>query len=100
MGRLREDFAAWAQRDLGELRIRYLLLDGWYPRVRIGKKRVRTPAQDGFRLDDHQAFAPLRPPERQQDPKQKIYTPEARATSSAALQHGNLMAQRDRFQQQ
>src|SRR6202048_3764077 len=43
MGRLREDFAAWAQRDLGELRIRYLFLDGWYPRVRIGKKRVRVP---------------------------------------------------------
>ena len=39
MGRLREDFAMWAQRDLGELKIRYLFLDGWYPRVRIGKKR-------------------------------------------------------------
>ena len=26
MGRLREDFAAWAQRDLGALRIRYLFL--------------------------------------------------------------------------
>ena len=35
--------AARAQRDLGELRIRYLFLDGWYPRVRIGKKRVRVP---------------------------------------------------------
>jgi putative transposase len=43
VGRLREDFEAWAQRDLGELRIRYLFLDGWYPRVRIGKKRVRVP---------------------------------------------------------
>src|SRR5271154_3918829 len=43
VGRLREDFAAWAQRDLGELRIRYLFLDGWYPRMRIGKKRVRVP---------------------------------------------------------
>jgi putative transposase len=43
MGRLREDFAAWAQRDLGALRIRYLFLDGWYPRVRIGKKRVPVP---------------------------------------------------------
>ena len=43
VGRLREDFAAWAKRDLGELRIRYLFLDGWYPRVRIGKKRVRVP---------------------------------------------------------
>ena len=48
VGRLREDFAAWAKRDLGELKIRYLFLDGWYPRVRIGKKRVRVckPALD------------------------------------------------------
>jgi len=43
VGRLREDFAAWAGRDLGELKVRYLFLDGWYPRVRIGKKRVRVP---------------------------------------------------------
>jgi len=43
VGRLREDFAAWDQRDLGELKVRYLFLDGWYPRVRIGKKRVRVP---------------------------------------------------------
>src|SRR5712671_8184986 len=43
VGRLREDFAAWAQRDLGGLKIRYLFLDGWYPRMRIGKKRVRVP---------------------------------------------------------
>src|ERR1700726_1883290 len=43
VGRLREDFEAWAKRDLGELRVRYLFLDGWYPRVRIGKKRVRVP---------------------------------------------------------
>jgi putative transposase len=47
VGRLREDFAAWAQRDLGELKIRYLFLDGWYPRVRIGKKRVRVPVTLG-----------------------------------------------------
>ena len=43
VGRLREDFAAWAGRDLGELQVRYLFLDGWYPRVRIGKQRVRVP---------------------------------------------------------
>ena len=43
VGRLREDFAAWAKRDLGELKVRYLFLDGWYARVRIGKKRVRVP---------------------------------------------------------
>jgi transposase-like protein len=43
VGRLREDFAAWAKRDLGGLKVRYLFLDGWYPRVRIGKKRARVP---------------------------------------------------------
>jgi transposase-like protein len=43
VGRLREDFAAWAKRGLGDLKVRYLFLDGWYPRVRIGKKRVRVP---------------------------------------------------------
>jgi transposase-like protein len=41
--RLRTDSEAWAQRDLREHQIRYLFLDGWYPRVRIGKKRVRVP---------------------------------------------------------
>jgi putative transposase len=43
VGRLREDFESWAKRDLAEHGIRYLFLDGWYPRVRIGKKRVRVP---------------------------------------------------------
>lgn len=43
VGRLREDFAAWGQRDLAAEQICYLFLDGWYPRVRIGKKRVRVP---------------------------------------------------------
>jgi len=43
VGRLREDFAAWGQRDLATERICHLFLDGWYPRVRIGKKRVRVP---------------------------------------------------------
>jgi transposase-like protein len=42
-GRMREDFAAWAQRDLAQLKVCYLFLDGWYPRARIGKKRVRVP---------------------------------------------------------
>jgi hypothetical protein len=32
--------------------------------------------------------------------KQPIPATKARATSSAALQHGDLMVQRDRFQQQ
>jgi mutator family transposase len=42
VGRLREDFESWAKRDLAEHGIRYLFLDGWYPRVRIVKKRVRV----------------------------------------------------------
>jgi hypothetical protein len=39
VGRLLEDFVARGKRDyLGALQIRYLFLDGRYPRVRIGKK--------------------------------------------------------------
>jgi hypothetical protein len=51
-------------------------------------------------LNDHQAFAPRPPPAQQQDPKQPINTTEVRAPSSAALQHGNLVTQRDPLQQQ
>jgi hypothetical protein len=43
---------------------------------------------------DHQAFTPFRPPT-QQYPKQAIKATEARATSSAALQDRNLLAQRN-----
>src|SRR5271166_2360949 len=60
---------------------------------------VTALPQEWFCLDDHQAFAPVRPSARQQDPKEPINTTEAGATSSAALQHRNLVAQRDRFQQ-
>jgi putative transposase len=42
-GRLAEDFAAWRTRDLAREQIRYLFLDGWYPKVRLGKQRVRVP---------------------------------------------------------
>jgi hypothetical protein len=48
-------------------------------------------------MDDDQAVAPLRPPTREQSPKQSIPKAKARATSSAALEHGDLMAQRYRF---
>jgi hypothetical protein len=51
-------------------------------------------------MDDDQAVASLRPPTREQNPKQSIPKAKARTTSSAALEHGDLMAQRDRFQQQ
>jgi transposase-like protein len=43
VGRLRDEFAAWSTRDLAAEEVCYLFLDGWYPRVRIGKKRVRVP---------------------------------------------------------
>ena len=42
-GRLAEDFTAWRERDLGQDGVRYLFLDGWYPKVRLGKQRVRVP---------------------------------------------------------
>lgn len=42
-GRLREDFEVWGQRNLAEHGIRCVFLDGWCPRVRIGKNRVRVP---------------------------------------------------------
>lgn len=43
VGRLRDEFTAWATRDLAAEEVCYLFLDGWYPRVRIGKKRARVP---------------------------------------------------------
>ena len=43
VGRLRDEFTAWSTRDLAAEDVCYLFLDGWYPRVRIGKKRVRVP---------------------------------------------------------
>jgi len=43
VGRLAADFKTWRERDLSTDDIRYLFLDGWYPKVRIGKRRVRVP---------------------------------------------------------
>ncbi len=43
VGRLKSDFESWQQRDLQADQIRHLYLDGWYPKVRIDKKRVRVP---------------------------------------------------------
>jgi transposase-like protein len=43
VGRLKEDFEQWQQQDLKGDKIRYLYMDGWYPKVRIDKKRVRVP---------------------------------------------------------
>jgi transposase-like protein len=43
VGRLAEDFRAWSERDLAAEEIRYLIQDGWYPKVRIGRQRVVVP---------------------------------------------------------
>jgi putative transposase len=43
VGRLREDFETWRCRDLDEEDIRYVFMDGWYPKVRIGGRRERVP---------------------------------------------------------
>ncbi len=43
VGRLAEDFRTWQTRDLAADPIRYLFLDGGYPKVRLGKRRVRVP---------------------------------------------------------
>jgi transposase-like protein len=43
VGRLAEDFETWRRRDLAEDQIQYLIMDGWYPKVRIGKRRERVP---------------------------------------------------------
>ncbi|MGH2360387.1 MAG: transposase [bacterium] len=43
VGRLAEEFRAWGERDLAAEEIRYLVQDGWYPKVRIGRRRVVVP---------------------------------------------------------
>jgi transposase-like protein len=43
VGRLRDEFDAWSARDLAAEGVCYIFMDGWYPRVRIGKKRTRVP---------------------------------------------------------
>ena len=43
VGRLKGDFERWHQGDLQADQIRHLYMDGWYPKVRIDKKRVRVP---------------------------------------------------------
>jgi len=43
VGRLKNDFEQWQQRDLKADQIRHLYMDGWYPKVRIDRKRVRVP---------------------------------------------------------
>jgi transposase-like protein len=62
VGRLAGDFETWQQRDLATDQIRYLLLDGWYPKVRLGKRRVRVPVlvTMGVRADGQRVVIDMR----------------------------------------
>ena len=44
-GRRREDFGGG---DLADEDIRYVFMDGWYPKVRIGGRRARVPVLKRF----------------------------------------------------
>jgi putative transposase len=62
VGRLKSDFEEWGQRDLRQEAIRYLMLDGWYPKVRIGRRRVRVPVLVtlGIKADGQRIIVDLR----------------------------------------
>lgn len=62
VGRLADDFRTWQQRDLAGDQVRYLLLDGWYPKVRLGRRRVRVPVlvTMGVRADGQRVLLDLR----------------------------------------
>src|SRR5262249_7171030 len=62
VGRLKSDFEEWRQRDLSQEAVRYLMLDGWYPKVRIGRRRVRVPVLVtlGIKADGQRIILDLR----------------------------------------
>src|SRR5262249_5857937 len=62
VGRLREDFETWRHRELAEEDIRYLFLDGWVPKGRIGGRRARVPVLVtlGVRGDGQRVILDLR----------------------------------------
>jgi transposase-like protein len=62
VGRLKEEFEQWRTRDLAAEQIRYLFLDGWYPKVRLGKRRVVVPVLVvlGVRADGRKVLLDLR----------------------------------------
>lgn len=43
VARLKQEFENWRSRDLADEDVRYLLMDGWFPRLRLGKQRVVVP---------------------------------------------------------
>lgn len=62
VGRLAQDFASWSERDLADERVRYLIQDGWYPKVRLGKRRVVVPVLVtlGIREDGERVILDMR----------------------------------------
>src|SRR5713226_8285719 len=62
VGRLADDFETWRQRALAADGIQYLMLDGWYPKVRIGTRRVRVPVlvTVGVRADGDRVILDVR----------------------------------------
>ena len=62
VGRLRDDFETWRSRDLADEDIRYVFLDGWFPKVRIGGRRERVPVlvMLGVRGDGQRVVLDLR----------------------------------------
>jgi putative transposase len=62
VGRLKGDFDQWRSRDLRNAQIRYLMADGWYPKVRLGKRRVTVPVLVvlGVRADGQRELLDLR----------------------------------------
>lgn len=62
VGRLKDEFEQWRSRDLASEQVRDLFLDGWYPKVRLGKKRVAVPVLVvlGVRADGRKVLLDLR----------------------------------------
>lgn len=62
VGRLKGDFDQWRSRDLSDAQIRYLMADGWYPKMRLGKRRVTVPVLVvlGVRADGQRELLDLR----------------------------------------
>ena len=60
VGRLTGDFETWRGRDLADDQIQYLIMDGWYPKVRIGKRRERVLVTLGVRGDGERVVLDVR----------------------------------------
>jgi transposase-like protein len=62
VGRLAEDFETWRSRDLAADAIQYLIMDGWFPKVRIGQRRARVPVLVtlGVRADGERVILDVR----------------------------------------